>query len=148
LNNYRSFQSSAVFFIFFLPPLQFHYMHAFFNILFPTQPLLIMVPLKSKSKVAIWVLSSHIYAYQLPSTFQETTHKSRSGGGRRKKKSYSTLLKPTVYLKKVIPKKYKKFGRENFTKKKKKKKKKRKRKNIFQASTSNSQCHTEHSLLF
>jgi hypothetical protein len=32
-----------------------------------------MVPLRSKSKVVIWVLSSPKYAYHLPSTFQETT---------------------------------------------------------------------------
>jgi hypothetical protein len=48
--------------------LQFHYMYAFFNIF--SQSHLIMAPLRSKSKVIIWVLSSHIYAYHLLSTFQ------------------------------------------------------------------------------
>jgi hypothetical protein len=75
---------NQVLYLFFPSIAAVHYIHVFFNILFLTQPHLILVPLRSKSKVVIGVLSSRIYAY-LPSTFQETTHKSRRGSRRKKK---------------------------------------------------------------
>jgi hypothetical protein len=62
---------------------------AFFNILFLTQPHLIMVPLRSKSKVVIWVLSSPILTQvcipppqHIPGNYPQITQ----GGGRKIKK--------------------------------------------------------------
>jgi hypothetical protein len=47
---------------------------------------------KKKQKM-IWVLSSPIYVYHLPSTFRETTHKSR----RKKKKKKIWVLSSPIY---------------------------------------------------
>jgi hypothetical protein len=91
-------------------------MHAFFNVSFLTQSHLIIVPLRSKSNVVIWILSSRIYAYHLPSTFQETTNHAVAAGkkkklqhltetdGSEKCKSYGTTPKDDAGTKKKLHK--------------------------------------------